>query len=292
MMNNYMPRSKPSSSYVIGVHTSTAGGLETAADRARQLGCNALQIFSSSPRQWRGVAPSEQCCAEMRRRRVEYGLKTLVIHANYLINLAGFNDEFHQKSQTAFRGELERAAALGAEYLVLHPGSSTGGEHGESIRRLLATIRASSEGFDWKGLTLLIENTAGGGNHLGGNFEEVAEILEGLRGLPVAACLDTCHCWAAGYDLVSAEGFEQVMTGVERILGWRQVPVLHLNDSKGGLGSHLDRHEHIGAGQLGGEVFRRLLREPRLKGKTFILETPVDGPEDQRRDLEALRALI
>ncbi|HVA65115.1 MAG TPA: deoxyribonuclease IV [Terriglobales bacterium] len=268
----------------IGAHISSAGGVEKAAERAHALGCQALQIFTASPRQWR-AAPVPAAKAEaLRALRRSYQLGPLVVHANYLINLAGSNPEFHRRSLTAFRGELERAAAIGADYLVLHPGSGP-------LGRCLESLRQAAEGFAWGSLTLLIENTAGGGAHLGGDFGAVAALLDGLAGLPVGACIDTCHAWVAGYDLVSPAGYQATLQQLDELVGLARVPVFHANDAKAERGSHRDRHEHIGAGQLGRAVFRRLLRDPRLRGKAFILETPVDGPDDQARDLAALRQL-
>lgn len=275
----------------VGVHTSIAGGVETAAQRAWELGATALQIFSASPRQWRAAAIPAGSCEAMRRLRKSYDLAPLVIHDNYLINLAAAKPDVHAKSLAAFRGELERAVALGAEYLVMHPGSSTGGDHGESKQRFIDSVRRCAEGLDWGPLTLLIENTAGGGSHLGGTFEEVAELMEGLHGLPVGACIDTCHTWVAGYDLVSPEGYEAILRQLDSTVGLQRVHVFHVNDAKAGLGSRLDRHEHIGKGQLGDAVFARLLRDARCAGKAFIAETPVDEEGDERRNLDHLRAL-
>jgi deoxyribonuclease-4 len=192
---------------------------------------------------------------------------------------------------TAFRGELERAVALGAEYLVMHPGSSTGGDHGEAKRRFIDSVLRCAEGLEWGTLTLLIENTAGGGSHLGGTFEEVAELVNGLASLPVGACIDTCHTWVAGYDLVTPEGYEATLQQLDATVGLDRVHVFHVNDAKAAMGSRLDRHEHIGKGQLGEEVFARLLRDPRCSGKAFIAETPVDDEGDERSNLQRLFAL-
>ena len=285
------PSVSPAPLLRVGVHTSVAGGVETAAQRAHELGATALQIFSSSPRQWRAAAIPATSCDAMRRLRAAYNLGPLVIHDNYLINLAAAKPDVHAKSMAAFRGELERAVALGAEYLVMHPGSSTGGDHGEAKQRFVESVRRCAEGLDWGSLTLLIENTAGGGSHLGGTFEEVAELIDGLAGLPVGACIDTCHTWVAGYDLVTPAGYEATLQQLDATVGLSRVHVFHVNDAKAGLGSRLDRHEHIGKGQLGDAVFARLLRDPRCQGKAFIAETPVDEEGDERRNLDRLRAL-
>lgn len=268
----------------LGAHVSSAGGVDKAAERAHELGCQAFQIFTASPRQWRAASVPAAKAKAMHSLRQTYQLGPLVVHANYLINLAGANGDFHRRSLLAFRGELERAAAIGADYLVLHPGSGP-------LGRCLESIREAAEGFAWGSLTLLIENTAGGGAHLGGNFAAVAALLDGLAGLPVGACIDTCHAWVYGYDLVSPKGYKDTLQQLDEHVGLARVPVFHANDAKAERGSHRDRHEHIGAGHLGRPTFRRLLRDPRLRGKAFILETPVDGPDDQARDLAALRQL-
>src|SRR5438067_12553250 len=198
----------------IGIHTSSAGGVQNAAERAYRLGCNTFQMFSSSPRQWAPYELAEPQCAEMNRLRAQYDLKPLVIHTNYLVNLASSNELFLQKSMQAFRGEVERALALCAEYLVLHPGSFRGADREQGLLRTAAAIAASAQGLDLAkgGLTILIENTAGSEFSLGGSFEQVAEVIERLRGVvPVGACIDTCHTHVAGYDIGSEECIYQTL---------------------------------------------------------------------------------
>src|ERR1700752_293484 len=190
----------------IGIHTSSAGGVENAAERAYRLGCNTLQIFSSSPRQWSPYELGRPQCEQMKQLREKYDLKPLVIHTNYLVNLASTSETFLKKSIEAFRGEIERALALCAEYLVLHPGSFRGADREKGLRQTAAAISAASNGLDLAkgGLTILIENTAGAEFSLGGSFEQVAEVIEHLQShVPVAACIDTCHVHVAGYDIVS-----------------------------------------------------------------------------------------
>src|SRR6516225_7124545 len=202
----------------IGIHTSTAGGVHNAAERAYRLGSNALQIFSSSPRQWKPYELATGHVAAMIRLRAKYDLKPLAIHANYLVNLAGGNPEFHSKSIAAFRGEIERALALCAEYLVLHPGSFRGASREEGLERTAIAIAEASKGLDLAkgGLTVLIENTAGAEYSLGGTFEQVAELIEMLcRTLPVAACIDTCHVHVGGYDIVSEDGRKLTLQHLE-----------------------------------------------------------------------------
>ena len=279
----------------IGIHTSSAGGVQNAAERAYRLGCNTFQIFSSSPRQWAPYELGQPQCDELRRLREKYDLKPLVIHTNYLVNLASTTPAFLQKSVEAFRGEIERALALCAEYLVLHPGSFRGTHREDGLLRTAAAIRAASHGLDLaKGnLTILIENTAGAEFSLGGSFEQVAEVLDCLKGLiPVGACIDTCHTHVAGYDLITPEGMKATLEHLDETIGLSNVPVFHCNDAKAARGSKLDRHQHIGQGTIGLEPFRRLLNHPRLTRAAFVAETPIDEPGDDKRNVEALKKLV
>jgi len=279
----------------IGIHTSTAGGVANAAERAYRLGCNAFQIFSSSPRQWAPYELARSQCEEMSRLRERYGLTPLVIHANYLVNLAGGNPEFHAKSIAAFRGEVERALALGAEFLVLHPGSFRGSSREEGLQRVALAIEQAADGLDLKAgkLRILIENTAGSEFSLGGNFEQVAELLYLMGGfVPSGACIDTCHTHVAGYDIVSEEGFADTLDQLDRTIGLKNVYVWHCNDAKAERGSKLDRHQHIGKGSIGLKPFRRLLNDPGLAHAAFIAETPIDEPLDDLTNVNALKRLV
>jgi deoxyribonuclease IV len=279
----------------IGIHTSSAGGVENAAERASRLGCNTFQIFSSSPRQWAAYELGRPQCEQMKRLREKYDLKPLVIHTNYLVNLASTTEAFLKKSIEAFRGEIERALVLGAEYLVLHPGSFKGANREKGLLQTAAAIATASHGLDLakSGLTILIENTAGAEFSLGGSFEQVAEVIGHLRDhVPVGACIDTCHTHVAGYDIVSEEGFRQTLTQLDEIIGLKNVPVWHCNDAKSARGSKLDRHQQIGKGTIGLEPFRRLLHDPRLVQAAFIAETPTDAPGDDRRNVAALKRLV
>ena len=279
----------------IGIHTSTAGGVENAAERACRLGCSTFQIFSSSPRQWKPYELGSKQCAEMDRLREKYDLKPLVIHAGYLLNLAGGNSEFCAKTIVAFRGEVERALALCAEYLVVHPGSFRGASREEGMARAAYAIREGTEGFNLSeaGLTVLIENTAGAEYSLGTSFEHVAALVGVLREfIPVAACIDTCHIHVAGYDIVTPAGYETTLQQIEDTIGLKNIPVWHCNDAKAPFGSKLDRHQHIGQGTIGTAAFKRLLNDPRLTNAAFIAETPIDKPGDDRRNIDALKRLV
>src|SRR6266568_8623130 len=278
----------------IGIHASSAGGVENAAERAYRLGCNTFQMFSSSPRQWAQYELARPQCDEMKRLREKYDLKPLVIHTNYLINLASITEDFLKKSIEAFRGEIERALAVCAEYLVLHPGSFRGADRERGLLQTAAAIAAASHGLDLAqgGLTILIENTAGAEYSLGSSFEQVAEVIDHVRShVPVGACIDTCHTHVAGYDIVSEDGFRETMAKLDATIGLKNVPVFHCNDAKAACGSKLDRHQHIGKGSIGLEPFRRLLNDPRHAHAAFILETPIDEPFDELNNMEALKAL-
>ena len=279
----------------IGIHTSSAGGVQNAAERAYRLGCNTFQMFSSSPRQWAPYELARPQCDEMNQLRARYDLKPLVIHTNYLVNLASSNELFLQKSMQAFRGEVERALALCAGYLVLHPGSFRGADREQGLLRTAAAIAASTQGLDLAkgGLTILIENTAGSEFSLGGSFEQVAEVLERLEGIvPVGACIDTCHTHVAGYDIVSEHGLYDTLQRLDATIGLSRVKVWHCNDAKAPRGSKLDRHEHVGKGMIGKETFRILLNDLRLAHAAFIAETPIDRPGDDRRNVDALKKLV
>ncbi|MFC5865243.1 deoxyribonuclease IV [Acidicapsa dinghuensis] len=279
----------------IGIHLGTGGGASTAVERAREIGANTFQIFSSSPRMWRAPKVPKEQCDRMRELRAKYDVGPLVIHTSYLVNVCSQNEEVRQKSIAAFRGEIERALALGSEYLVLHPGSWKGLTREEGLKLAAESISMAIDGLPWEGtgFHILIENTAGAEFSLGGSFEQVAELVERLRAsAPVAVCLDTCHTHVAGYDIVSPEGYEETVKQIDATMGLASVRVWHCNDAKAARGSKLDRHENIGEGTIGIEPFRRLLNDPRFSHSAFIAETPVDEPGDDQRNVNTLRSLI
>ena len=278
----------------IGVHVGTSGGCWTAVKRAVDAGANTFQIFSSSPRTWRAGPVKPEDAAKMREELAAHDVGPLVIHASYLINLCSQTEAVRTNSISAFRGEVERALALGASFLVLHPGSWKGLTRDEGLRLAAKGIEKAIDGLPWEdaGFRVLIENTAGAEFSLGSSFEQVAELVETLKPCsPVGVCLDTCHTHVAGYDLVSTEGYEATMAQVAATMGLEAVHVWHCNDAKAPMGSKLDRHEHIGEGTLGAGAFRRLLHDARFAQAAFIAETPVDEPGDEQRNVTALRAL-
>ncbi|MEO8100436.1 MAG: deoxyribonuclease IV [Acidobacteriota bacterium] len=277
-----------------GLHTSISGALENSALEAARLGANTFQIFSSSPRQWKASVPSAPAIQLLQRARDKHDLTPLVIHDNYLINLASVDAVIRAKSVEAFRGELVRAIAIGAEYLVAHPGNYKGQTIEQGIFKFLEGVAEAAQGLAYGKLMLLIENTVGAGAQLGGKFEELSvmrEFAPKLTDLPIGFCLDTCHLLASGFDIAQEKGLQEMLDEAERLLGLDNVRVIHANDSKGGLGSHIDRHQNIGEGHIGLEGFRRIVTHPKLRKKPFILETPVDNPGDDRRNLDTLKAL-
>jgi deoxyribonuclease-4 len=278
----------------IGVHVGTAGGCWTAVNRAVEAGANTFQFFSSSPRMWRAAPVKPEDAAKMRDLRLAHEVGPVSIHASYLINLCSQTESVRTNSIQGFRGEVERALALGAEFLVLHPGSWKGLTRDEGLRLAAESIVSAVDGIDFSGsdFRILIENTAGAEFSLGGKLEQVAELVETLRPCaPVGVCLDTCHVHVAGYDIVSAEGYAETMDLVEATVGFDAVKVWHCNDAKAARGSKLDRHEHIGEGTIGAAAFRRLLCDARFNHAVFIAETPVDAPGDEERNVGVLRAL-
>ncbi|HZB89450.1 MAG TPA: deoxyribonuclease IV [Terracidiphilus sp.] len=279
----------------IGVHLGTAGGASNAVERARDIGANTFQIFTSSPRMWRAPNVDPKQTERMRSLRAAHDVGPLVVHTSYLVNVCSQNEEVREKSVAAFRGEIELALAFGAEYLVLHPGSWKGLTRDEGLKLASESIQRAIDGLAWQGtgFHILIENTAGAEFSLGGSFEQVAALVERLRAhAPVGVCLDTCHTHVAGYDIVSAEGYEETITQIASTIGLEPVRVWHCNDAKAACGSKLDRHEHIGQGTIGVEPFRRLLNDPRFAHCAFIAETPVDEPGDEERNVRVLKSLV
>ena len=241
---------------------------------------------------WRAGEPDPLQVRKLQAARERFDLTPLAIHDNYLINLAATDPGIRALSIVAFRGEVRRALAIGAEYLVAHPGSYGGRGLERGIRSLATSFRTAIRGLEVKKLMLLFENTAGGGTKLGGCFEELRMIREAVSDdAEIGFCLDTAHCLASGYDVASAEGLRATVREAEWILGLENIRIIHANDSKTPLGSHVDRHEHIGKGFIGAQGFRRILAHPKLRSMPFILETPLDREGDDRRNVATLKRL-
>ncbi len=281
---------------------SIAGGLPRAVDRAEASRCEALQIFTKSAGQWRARQRPAEEVARFRERIAETGIRPVVAHNSYLINLAA-PSALRAQSMAALGEELDRAESLGLDGLVMHPGSYTSGNEQDGLRLIgdaLARLLAARPRLR---TMVLLEHTAGQGTNLGHRFEHLAAILDYLDRSPrVGVCLDTCHLLAAGYDLCTEAGYASTFREFDRIVGLDRIKVFHLNDSKKPCGSRVDRHEHIGKGCLGLEPFRRLLNDPRFTGLPMLLETPkLETPASRRRsdvdpwdarNLRTLRKLI
>jgi deoxyribonuclease-4 len=277
----------------LGIHLYTFGSLRRAASRAAEIGADTLQIFTASPRMWRAGTPDPLEIEALQAIRREHGIDPLAVHVNYLVNLASRDPEIRAKSIVTFRGELDRAAKVGAEFLVVHPGSYKGQTLDAAISACADGLCQAADGFTGA-VTVLIENTAGCGCNLCSTFEELHAIRDlalPFVPVPIGYCLDTCHLFAAGFDITTKDGLRSTIRRAGDVLGLENVPVFHANDSKTPLGSRVDRHARIGKGYIGREPFRRLLAHPKLRGKTFISETPVEAEGDDRRNMATLRSL-
>ena len=258
----------------IGAHMSVAGGLSRAVDRAVLHGCEALQIFAKNANQWRGKPLDDAMVREFRARVDATGIRPVVSHASYLINLATAAPLLRDQSVDAFIDELNRAQALGLLGVVIHPGTCTSGSEDEGLWRIADAIRRALRARPRRKTMVLLEHTAGQGRTLGHRFEHLSAIIEHLNGSPrVGVCLDTCHLVASGYDIASEHGYRDTFEAFDRIVGFDRLKVFHGNDSKKPCASRVDRHEHIGRGCLGTEPFRRLLHDPRFAHLPLLIET-------------------
>ncbi len=274
-----------------GAHMSIAGGVSQALDRAASVGSNAVQVFTKNNRQWSGPPVDESDVERWNSQKALLGIDYAVSHASYLINLASHKDDLWEKSLLAHAEEVQRAHIYGIQHVVLHPGAHTGSGADVGIARIataLNRIHAATPNCD-DTLTLL-ELMAGQGTTIGRNFAELRQIIALVEDKSrVGVCVDTCHAFAAGYDQRSDESYAVLMAEIEAELGLDMVKCWHFNDSKGALGSHLDRHEHIGQGQIGLDGFRRIINDPRWHGVAMLLETPKE--DDLKEDVENLAQL-
>lgn len=276
----------------IGLHTGIAGGLHNALLKAQSLGADTVQIFSRNPRGWQAKPLVPEEVEQFKRVREETGVTPVVIHANYLINLAAADPGIREKSIASFREEVERGLTLGADYLVLHPGSARGACEADAIRTCAESLKAACEGFELKPFRILLENTAGQGECIGHRFEHLREITEQCPDLNLGVCLDTAHAFTAGYDIREREGLSAALDALDANVGLGNVRAVHFNDSKAAYNSRVDRHWHLGQGHIGAEALRRVASHPRLAHAAFLLETPVDETCDDAGNLEALRSFV
>ena len=276
---------------LLGAHVPTTGGLTAAAANGRAIGADAIQIFTRNQVQWRSKPISADEAATFHEAVAESGVRMVVTHGSYLVNLASPRRDVLERSRDAFLAEARRCDALGIPYLIFHPGAHMGAGEEAGLR---AVAESLDRVFDLAGdlsVMPVLEVTAGQGSYLGHSFEHLAAI-RGRVARPdrLGVCLDTCHLLAAGHDIATPEGYEATLASFDRIVGFETLKVMHLNDAKKGLGSRLDRHAAIGQGSLGIETFRRIVNDPRFDGIPMVLETP-GGLDEWKKEIALLRGL-
>ena len=279
---------------LLGAHMSIAGGIPKSLDRALDVGCNVLQIFVKNNNQWRGRVMLDPEVREFRQRWAESPIHQVVAHDSYLINLASPKEELWERSIAAFLDEMDRCERLGLSHLVTHPGAHVGAGEAWGIDRIAAALKRILEKTASYRVKIALETTAGQGSTLGHRFQHLRDILAGCGSSEqVVVCMDTCHVFAAGYDIRTEEGYDSIMAEFDQIVGLDRLEVLHFNDSKRAFGSRVDRHEHIGQGHIGKAGFRWFLNDPRLGQVPKLLETPKENQgEADRRNLKVLRSLL
>ena len=276
----------------LGVHTSIAGGAHLSLERARELGCTTMQIFSHNPRQWHVSRISDEEVRRFRELRGLIDIEPVFIHTSYLINLASLRADILDKSVQLLIREMELADALGAEYVVLHTGSASEDSEDNARMRASDAMRIVSRYHPWNA-RLLLENTAGERGDISSRIRDLAELSDAAGDALVAGiCLDTCHAFQAGYDLSNEEGLAEIVREIELEIGFERVKLMHLNDSKRAFNARVDRHEHIGTGEIGKEGLKRIIRHPSLRDIPLILETPKKSEEDDPRNLNVVRGLL
>lgn len=276
---------------LLGAHMPIKGGLGNALRQGKEIGCTAVQVFTSSPQQWYAKPLAPEAIADFKKAQEETGITSVVSHDSYLINLCAPSEEIVAKSFAGLKGEIQRCAAYGIPYVVSHMGATKGQEEDACFARVAEITLAILDDTP-ESVTLLMETTAGQGSSLNSRFEELARLIEQCGGHPrLGVCLDTCHIFAAGYDIRTAEGYTSTFDEFDRLIGIDRLKAIHCNDSKKGLGSRVDRHAHIGEGELGQEPFRLLVNDPRFANTPILLETP-DAPEMHEVNLKRLRDLI
>ncbi|MDQ3472384.1 MAG: deoxyribonuclease IV [Acidobacteriota bacterium] len=284
-----MVQSKPPR---IGFHAPIKGGLHEALIVSHELNCQTVQIFSRNPRGWKAKLLSDDEIKLFKKVRRKTKIFPLVIHANYLINLAAADPIMLQKSRESFREEIERGLILGADYLVLHPGSSRGACEADGIRTCSESLRIASSGLIPGKLRILLENTAGQGECIGHRFEHLAELMELCPELSLGVCFDTAHAFTAGYDLREQDGLEALINKIQKTVKTRNVRAIHFNDSRAEYNSRVDRHWHIGEGHIGEDALRRVAQHPKLAHAAFILETPYVDPRVDVQNINMLRSFV
>jgi deoxyribonuclease-4 len=283
-------RSKPGPR--IGFHAPIKGGVHNALIVAKDTGCETVQLFSRNPRGWMAKPLTLEDVLLFRKTRRATKISPVLIHCNYLVNLAAVDEVFLQKSRESFREEVERALLLGVDYLVVHPGSSRGACETDGIALCAASLQIACKGMKLGSLRILLENTAGQGDCIGHRFEHLREIMNACPKLPLGVCVDTAHAFTAGYDIREADGIDALLERIQKTVGLKNVRAIHFNDSRAVYNSRVDRHWHIGEGHIGAEALRRVAQHPKLKHAAFILETPYDDPRADLKNLAMLRSFV
>jgi deoxyribonuclease-4 len=277
---------------LVGCHVSIAGSIDLAVGRALDAGCDTFQIFSRNPRGWKAKDLDPGAAGAFRAAVISSGIGPVVDHMPYLPNPASPDAGIYEKSVASLTGELRRCTLLGIPYLVTHLGHHRGAGTEAGQERVIAAVNRAFEDTGESGVMLLLENTAGEKNSVGTTVDDLSRIMEGIDAKErVGICFDTCHAFAAGYDLRTEEGVDAVLGELDDAIGLASLRVVHLNDCKGDLGSGLDRHEHIGLGSIGEEGFRHILRHPAVRSLPLICETPVDERRSDAGNIAKVREL-
>ncbi len=277
---------------LLGAHVSITGGFVKSVDRAESLGCTTFQIFTRNQVQWKVSELPYSDALAFQNRIKESKVKVIIAHSSYLINLATPDHNIRKKSFNAFFTELERCKMLNIPYYVLHPGSHRGAGIKNGIKSIAVSLKKAVDSYG-DDVTVCVETMSGQGNIIGSKFEEISEIINMVGG-NIGVCLDTCHIFSAGYDIRTLKDYENTINCFDKVVGLDYLKVIHLNDSKEDLGSHIDRHTHIGEGKIGIDAFRYIMNDKRFKGITKIIETPKGKNSDlyDRKNLDVLRSLL
>ncbi|HEU4769699.1 MAG TPA: deoxyribonuclease IV, partial [Pyrinomonadaceae bacterium] len=268
------------------------GGVHNALIVAKDTGCDTVQLFSRNPRGWMAKPLTLEDVLLFRKVRKQTKITPVLIHCNYLVNLAAADDVFLHKSRDSFREEVERALLLGVDYLVVHPGSSRGACETDGIALCAESLKIACKGLKFDKLRILLENTAGQGDCIGYRFEHLASIMEMCPKIPLGVCFDTAHAFTAGYDIREEDGLDALIQRMQKTVGIKNVRAIHFNDSRAVYNSRVDRHWHIGEGHIGTDALRRVAQHPKLKHAAFILETPYDDPRADIKNLTMLRSFV
>lgn len=275
----------------VGLHVSIAGTIDLAVDRAKQSNCDTFQVFTRNPRGWKYAALDPGEVEDFSKKLKTSGIGPPISHMPYLPNLACPEDELYEKSAATLVAEVDRCSQLGIPYIVTHLGSHLGRGREVGLQRLTSALELAAKRAKNNQL-ILLENMAGQANSMGSKFQDIKEIMDGVKRVErIGVCFDTCHAYASGYDLQSKRGVDQTLSKFNDIIGFDNLKVVHLNDSKGGIGSGLDRHEHVGMGYIGEKGFKALLHHDAIRDLPWILETPEDERRDAQGNLRIVRKL-